>query len=163
MSNSHPKLIKRCSAEDPQGGAAHRPASHRPLHEVLLLSRLPWVNMSGFSDVLTNPRFSLPQLCSCFSPTQVQFTGRVQSTAFSLCSRLFEMPLAVLPLTSTIKTFPLTISRSGHVISLDDHCCQTFHWTASQWTFIIEANCILGLYLLNKQCLSYMNLFLPAS
>lgn len=50
--------------------------------------------------------FAFSPLCSCFSPTQVQSVSHVQSPAFSLCSRLFEMPLAVLPLIATIKTFP---------------------------------------------------------
>lgn len=48
----------------------------------------------------------------------VQSAGRVQSALLSLCFGFFQMPLAVLSIIPTIKTFPSNIPRSGHVLSL---------------------------------------------
>lgn len=42
-------------------------------------------------------------------PSLTDSSGHVQSTSFSLSSGLFQMPLAALPLISTIKAFPLTV------------------------------------------------------
>ena len=55
-------------------------------------------------------------LTHCASP------HHVQSTSFSFCSGLFQMPLAVLCLIFTIKSFPLTIPWSSHAISLYRLC-----------------------------------------
>lgn len=53
-------------------------------------------------------------LLFCFSHGQIQSAGHGQSTPFFLCSDLFQMPLAVLALISTIKTFPLTTPWNEH-------------------------------------------------
>ena len=90
-------------------------------------------------------------------PASLQSAGHDQSTTYVL-SLLWPLPDASgcsLPHIYS-KTSPLTISRRGQVISLDNHHCRASHWTASPWTIIIEANCTLELYLLNKQCFSYM-------
>lgn len=58
--------------------------------------------------------FVFLSLLFCFSHGQIQSAGHGQLTPFSLCSDLFQMPLADLALISTIKTFPLTTPWNEH-------------------------------------------------
>jgi hypothetical protein len=67
------------------------------------------------STLSLSPFLSLPSLSLYFS---VQSASHGQCPTFFLCSGLFQKPLAVLSLLSTIKTFPLTIIRSDHALRL---------------------------------------------
>lgn len=64
---------------------------------------------------------SLSPLSLPLSLSPLKSVGLVQSTAFSLCSGLFQVPLAVLFLVSTIETFLSTTPPSGHVLHLHTH------------------------------------------
>ena len=80
---------------------------------LLLMTLLFWL---GSNFCL--PAFPLSPGLLFLSPHgQVQSTGHVQST-FSLCSALFQVPLAVLSLISTNKTFHLTITWNTHTLPI---------------------------------------------
>lgn len=87
-----------------------------PYH-LLLYPKLPPSSYDPlFLDTYFSLSFSLSSssLLFCFSHGQIQSAGHGQSTPFFLCSDLFQMPLAVLALISTIKTFPLTTPWKEH-------------------------------------------------
>lgn len=75
-------------------------------------------------------------LYSCFSHGQAQSAGYIESVTSSLCSGHFWMPLAVLCLILTIKSFPLTIPWSSRAISLYGLC--TFDMQHILYTYNLQ-------------------------
>lgn len=105
------------------------PASHSHITLLLILSSLHTLVLLNFVPpsffLLLAPSVGL--LCLTFLCLNFVFlphslqqsAGHVQSTAFSVCSGLSQMPLTVLSIESTIETFLSTIPSNRHVVSLD--------------------------------------------
>lgn len=68
----------------------------------------PTLNSSGSG--IPSPSSSFPYNPTLYTDDYIQSVGHVQSNMFSSCSGLFQTPLAVPSLISTIKTFPSTLS-----------------------------------------------------
>lgn len=114
LSSSHP--IPGLYAPSPKPLQLMSSLGSHSLITLLFCYVLSWSPPSWSSSVFVS---SLTPPIS-FSPPP-KSVGLVQSTAFSLCSGLLQVPPAVLCLASTIETFLSTTPPSGRVLHLHTH------------------------------------------